>query len=118
MPANGSTAVAIGMSDYLKEYTNELHTSGRPYVWQINISDHIPNADRAQKERNMTSFACVLLAMIGNLDEVRFAYTVDGAAAKLAVTTEDVTALLGRDVKECFDSPRLLSELMNLLSLR
>lgn len=118
MSANGGTAVALGMAGYLREYTNVLHTSNRPYVWRINISAQIPATDRTQKERDLTSFACVLLAMIGNLDEVRFAYTVDGAAAELAVTADDATALFGQDVKECFDSPRLLSELMNRLSLK
>lgn len=118
MPANGGTAVAIGMANYLKEYTNELHTSARPYVWQINIPSQISEDKRALKERDLTSFACVLLAMIGNLDEVRFAYAVDGAPTELAVTAGDATALFGRDVKDCYDSPRLLSELMGELSFR
>ncbi len=118
MPANGRTAIAIGMADDLRQYTNELHTSDRPYVWKINVSDQLPGADRARKERDMTSYACVLLAMIGNLDEVRSVYTVDGAAAELAVTADDATALFGRNVKDCFDSPRLLSELMAQLSFR
>ncbi len=118
MPANGRTAIAVGMADDLREYTNELHTSDRPYVWTINVSAKIPGADRARKESDMTSYACVLLAMIGNLDGVRFVYTVDGAEAELTVTADDALALFGRNVKDCFNSPRLLSELMERLSFR
>lgn len=82
------------------------------------MSARIPGADRARKENDLTAYACVLLAMIRNLDEVRFAYTVDGGEAELAVTADDASALFGRNVKDCFDSPRLLSELMGQLSFR
>lgn len=118
MPANSRTAAALGVSDILGAYSNELHTSERPYVWTLTLSEDIPRDDWKRKENAMRSFARVLLAMTGNLDEVRFAYTVDGVPAERSVTAKRASQYFGQDIKNCYGSPRLLDELIEKTGLQ
>ncbi len=112
MPANGRTANALNLSGEFGPYENELQTSQTPYRWTIRLQTDLPADRRGWFENRMDAAACVLLATVGNLDEVSFAYTSDGEALEKTVTAADASALLGRSVKDCADSPRLLHELL------
>ncbi len=111
MPANGRTAEAIGVYQRFGSYENELHTSQRPYRWTITLQNDIAENERYYAERDMKVASCLMLAVIGNLDEVRFAYAVDGIPAQQTVTAEDASELLGQNVKNCAESVKLLEEL-------
>ena len=50
-------------------------------------------------DETLTKDACYLLALLGDLNEVRFDYTIDSEAHTLTVTAADASAKLGRDVK-------------------
>ena len=118
MPANNRTAAALGVSDILGAYASELHTSERPYVWTLTLSEDIPKEDWGYKTEAMSSFARVLLAMIGNLDEVRYVYTVDGVPAEKTMTVKRASQYLRQDIKNCYESPRLLEELIEKTGLQ
>lgn len=114
MPANARTANALELSRYLGVYQNELLTAQPPYAWKLLLQEDVPGSRRALREREMEAFGYVLLGLVGNLEEVCYEYTVDGAEAEKTVTAADATALLGRDIKDCGESPRLLQELMQV----
>ena len=122
MPANNRTAAALGVSDILGAYTSELHTSERPYVWTLTLSEDIPKDDSINDWRRrrdaMSAFARVLLATIENLDEVRFVYTVNGVPAEMSMTVKRASSSFGQDIKNCYESPRLLDELIEKTGLQ
>ena len=117
MPDNMRTADALSMSRYLGRFTNELKTSEEPYVWKIILEEKIPQSQKIFREKEMESFAYVLLGLIGNLDEVEFSYTVDGESFTKTVTAEDATAFFGRNIKDCGKSPRILGDLLSKTGL-
>ena len=118
MPANNRTAAALGAPDILGPYVGELRTSERPYVWTLTLSDDVPGDDRARREGAMDSIARVLLAMIENLDEVRFTYAVEGVPAEKTVTAAEASEFFGQDIKDCYESPRLLDKLIEKAGLQ
>lgn len=122
MPANSRTAAALGVSDVLGAYANELRTSERPYIWTLTLSEDIPKGDSKddwrRKRDAMNAFARVLLATIENLDEVRYVYTVDGVSTEKNMTTMQASSFFGQDIKNCYESPRLLDELIGKTGLQ
>ncbi len=65
----------------------------------------------------MESFAYVLLAVIGNLDEVVYEYQVEGTPQTKTVRAEDASAFFGREIKDCGGSVRLLDALIKSAGL-
>ena len=61
----------------------------------------------------MKSCAYVLLAVIDNLGEVSYDYTVTGKSCSMTVTREEATDFAGQDIKVCGQDVVLLQELMN-----
>ncbi len=112
MSANARTAEAIGVYEMFGPYENELQTSERPYRWTITLQNDIPKNQRDYLEHDMRKTSCLMLALIANLDEVRFAYTVDGIPAHQTMTAESASELFGQNVKDCGKSAKLLQELM------
>lgn len=124
MPANGETATALNISGYLGAYMNELQTEKEPYGWTFVLTDDLAGtgSDKVsgaalkkrvtERENDMKMFGYVLLSMIKNLGEVTFSYRVDGEPTTLTVTTDDATAFFGQDIKDCYESVRLLDRLL------
>ena len=112
MPVNNMMANCLNIANYLGPYLNELHTAERPYGWTFALANDIPSNRLAIREADMEAFSYVLLAAIENLDEVTFAYTVDGKAAEKVITTDDATAFFGQDIKNCYSDVNLLDELI------
>lgn len=66
MPANSSTANALGLTEKFGNYTSELQSSKEePLRWQLNL-------EKTFSEDEAAAYAYVLLAVIENLDEVEF----------------------------------------------
>ena len=143
MSANGRSAGAVGLTEKLGPYTSELDTESRPYVWHIRLEQtFLRTDDLAYVHGEMRRIGFALLAVIGNLDEVRFEFDTvaaeggvtmngegeitsawgtaqpagerdpDTAREVFTVTVADATAFLGRDVKDCMNDVRLLDELV------
>lgn len=117
MPENGKTAMALNMSNYLGGFTNELQTSAEPYGWTLALKEEIAASQRKAKEEMMKSYAYVLLAVIGNLGEVSYEYTVDGNTCTLSVTEEEAALFAGQDIKRCGQEVLLLQELIEKTGL-
>lgn len=115
--ANGHTANALGITEHIGPYSNELQTTTEPYGWKMILSEDIPQSRQASIEKSMHSYACMLLALIDNLGEVTYNYTIDGTPASLTVTCENATALIGRNIKDAAQTPAGLQELMWQLDL-
>ena len=67
------------------------------------------------REGYMDSTACVLIALIQNLDHVTFQYSVDGEATSKTITAADAAQIFGQDVKNCYDNPKIFQSLLTKL---
>lgn len=109
---NGRTAGALGIAEHIGTFTNKLQTITELYGWKLILSQDIPQNRQASVEESMRSYDCVLLALIDNLGEVTYDYTLDGTPASLTVTCEDAIALIGGNIKDAAQTPDALQELM------
>lgn len=110
--ANGRTAGALGIAEHIGTCTSELQTTSEPYAWKLILSEDVPQSIQPSIEESMRSYACVLLALIDNLGEVTYDYTVDGTSASLTVTCEDASALTAQNIKDAANTPAALQHLM------
>lgn len=117
MSANFETAAALDMTYYLGEFTNQLESSDKPYVWRMCLEEDISKIERENKEQLMWSYACVLLAVIENLDGIEFEYTVEGKGETLWLDADRATDAIGIDIKGCGKEPALLEKLIRATSL-
>lgn len=117
MPENVQTATALNMYSYLGSFTNELQTSAEPYGWIMILEKEISASQRVEKEDTMRSYAYILLAVIDNLGEVTYQYTVDGEACIISVTEKEAAEYAGQDIKLCGQDVLLLQELIEKTGL-
>lgn len=117
MPANLKTVEALDMPHYIGPFKSELQTSEEPYCWKICLLEEVYGKEQETKEQLMMSFACVLLAVIENLDSVEYEYILDGETKLLAIDTEQATHSIGIDVKACGKEVALLEKLIRETSL-
>jgi len=131
-PAVGRLAEALGAQG-LGSYTNSVRTSERPYRWTMEFSDIFSGAAEERLNREMTIIAWQMLALVGNLDEFAWTYTVPGGETKEQVFTvsdadEQLPALAEEwnqrngesrpapaGIKSCADSPAAVQRLRELL---
>lgn len=111
MPANGRTALAVGIGRRFGPYTNSLQTESEPYSWTITLEE--PLKDRLYQELEMDRCGAVLIAMTENLSEVRFAYRADGEDCLRTITEQQADEKAGFPVKQAAGSYALLQQLLN-----
>lgn len=117
MPANGDIVSVLNMTAYMGNFKNELQTSKEPYSWKLLLqNDFSGNREEAFEER-LTKYAYILLAEVGNLNEVIYEYSIDGKPKSLSVTAADATAFAGNDIKEVGISINLLEQLVEKTEL-
>jgi hypothetical protein len=115
---NQTSAAALEIGRTFGNYTNEMTTSSQPYVWELTFEK--PFGGDVNPETALIELAedgVLLLATVGNLDEIVFHYTVKGEngqpeAHELSLTTEDADALTGQSVKEAGKTPSGLQALL------
>ena len=110
--ANVKTANTLYLSDLLGPFENELETEEEPYGWIINLQSDISSKETSMREGYMDAAACVMLALVQNLDHVTFRYTVDGVATSKTITAADASQIFGQDIKDCYDNPQTLQDLL------
>lgn len=76
-PALGRLLEAMGIGEELGVYTMELTTSRRPYVLQLNFRD-TPVDGGLALDRRMSGYGTLLLALVENLEEVRWSWPEEG----------------------------------------
>ena len=116
MPANGETARALNMQGRLGDYRNELMTAEEPYGWILRLPDYTEK-DRTLKESDMESIAYILIAMTGNLDWVRYEYSIEGHEEVMTIDAAMASEFFGQNIKDCGKSLRLLDRLIDKTGL-
>ncbi|BAK97950.1 peptidase M56 family protein [Oscillibacter valericigenes Sjm18-20] len=118
MVADGKLLSALNIAD-LGTYKMELFTSEQPYILQIDFQNEPKGPDALNSA--MDDRATLLLALIGNLDEVRWTYpqTEDGAPTLRTNFFDETNALkpTGMRIKDCGASLADLQNLLNYLGL-
>lgn len=120
---NGKTASQL----FFGAIQHSLDTEQRPYTWHIELChtelervtgmEELDSLASEQLRLPMQKAGYVLLALVENLDQVSFDYLQDGAPASLVVTAEEASEFLGRDIKDCYESPRLFASLLQKADL-
>lgn len=65
----------------------------------------------------MKAYAAALMALIGNLEQVSYEYTVAGVEKTVSLSLEEANAAAGGDVKTLGETPSGLQELMERLDV-
>lgn len=116
--ADGMLLSALNIA-VLGTYKLELFTSQQPYVLQIDFLDKPADPDALNNA--MDGRATLLLALIGNLDEVRWTYphSEDGVPTLSTYFFDKTNALkpTGMSIKDCGASPADLQNLLNFAGL-
>ena len=115
--ANARLSQCLGMGNELGNFTNELQTETTPYGWTLYFENSTNNS--AIFDEKMKGFSCILLALVDNLGEVSWEYTLelaDGPVTRTKTMTEaDCSAYLGSPVKNFSKSPEDVQELLDIL---
>ena len=115
--ANARLSQCLGIADELGSFTNELQTETQPYGWTLYFENSINNS--AVFDEKMKGFSCILLALIDNLGEVSWEYTLELAEGPVThtktMTEADCTAYLDSPVKGFSKSPEDVQKLLDLL---
>ena len=116
MSANGKVAQLLGIGRALGSFKNELQTSEEPYGWTLNFENSAANS--AVFEEQMKGYACVLMALTGNLGEVNWTYTVeleDGPQVRQGtMTREACSEWAGEPIETFAESPEAVQRLLDL----
>ncbi|MDY3282219.1 DUF4825 domain-containing protein [Dysosmobacter sp.] len=128
MPALNNLANALNIRGLCGDYTNTLHTSGRPYGWTLEFADYGWNQkDAALRDREMERMSLLLLALVDNLEEVRWTWKDQSRAVTLAEADAALPALYSAadpdwavpgSVKDCAESPSALQRLWTAAGAR
>lgn len=93
--------------------THKLKTSEPPYEWTVRLNGDLIGFEKASGPlAELQSYSCVLLAMIGNLDAVNWAYSINGEAFSFRYDTAEASDLMEKDIKSYGDSAADLQRLL------
>lgn len=116
--ADGKLLNALGIGDF-GDYKLELFTAERPYILQINFQNEPSDPDAL--DAAMFEPATLLLALIDNLEEVRWTYpkTQDGKPTLVTVYFKEDNALCpaGMTTKDCGANLQNLQTLLDYLGV-
>lgn len=118
--ADGRLSNVLRIGEHLGGFKNELQTAAQPYGWTLIFEDSIRNS--AVFEAQMKDFACVLLALTDNLEEVTWSYMVEteekAVERQTSLTSQEASAYLEESVKTFGESPLKVQELLDKLDIR
>jgi beta-lactamase regulating signal transducer with metallopeptidase domain len=116
-PADGMLLKTLGSWENFGDYSLELETKKTPYVLRIVFTDKV--IDRDQFDLRMFHNAAILLALIGNADEIQWSYpyTTDGQRTQIIVyyNRENLEQIGIKDIKSYGESEEAVQELMDFL---
>ena len=127
-PALGRLLETMGVGQTLGGYTMELTTSGHPYALQLNFRAE-PQDGGNTLDRGMYQYGALLLALVDNLEEVRWTWPEDNGKVLHTshLDASDLATLLGNaarpdgqgtgysSIKELGTSPQTVQVLLNYL---
>lgn len=76
------------------------------------LQEEISPAKEESMQKQMASYAYILLATIDNLDYIQFNYTKGNDNICINFSGEDATAFLGKNIKTCAETAADLQNLM------
>ena len=118
---NGALANAIGIGEELGSYTSQLQTKEKPYGWTLSFTTMLEESNEAVFQEKMRGYACVLLAMVDNVEKITWTYLLDtqeGVVQKATTfTVKEANELLGYEVKAYGASEEQLAQLLSRVEL-
>lgn len=117
--ANAKIAEALGIYKEFGNFTNALQTQTEPYGWTLKFEKPVKDEDEFNKK--MKNYAYMLMAVIGNLGEVRWDYkleTSQGILDKEGIRYQRQWGGGEYSIKEYAESPESLQYLLNTLGIR
>ena len=117
MGGNSEVAAALGISQKIGAFLNELQTDTEPYGWKLVLSDRIDSDKEGALREAMTVNSYAILAVIDNLGYVTWEYKTPSGMQNLTITKEDASAYVGENIKDCSKTPAKLQKLMESLLL-
>ena len=117
MPANSKVAGALGIHGELGNYLNSLQTTTEPYGWTLEFQEPVEAYKEQIFNERMKAYACVLLAMIDNLNTVSWTYECNGTLVTQNISTKEASEYAGQNVKEASMDIVQLQNLMRTLDL-
>lgn len=118
MSANSRLAGHLDWAEHLGAATNELKTSQQPYRWTFNFVEAVPAAGEERFLVTLENYACVLLALVDNCDEIGWCYQVTGEERTGYIDAAAASARLGQDIKAYGQSPEQVQQLLDNLGIR
>ena len=100
------------MALYTGDFSNEFQTSGEPYEWKFILEKEFTQQNESELADRLKAYAYILLADIGNLEQVVFEYSMDGRERSLKVTAQDAAQFFGSDIKEAGRDINKMEELV------
>lgn len=117
MPANSKVAGALGIHEELGNYLNSLQTTTEPYGWTLEFQESVEAYKEENFNEKMKAYACVMLAMIDNLNTVSWTYERNGTVVTQNISTKEASEYAGQNVKEASKDIIQLKTLMRALDL-
>lgn len=122
---NIKTANALGISDNMGDFKNELKTKDKSIGWILTFALDHPSYIDDSLESNFEGYGSMLIALIDNLDYVTFKYKIDGEMKTCKITREMANNLYVKgtkgllsnsDVKNVAKSPSGIDFLLSVFS--
>ena len=110
-------ATVLDIAGQLGDFSNELHTEKEPYGWSLIFADEFIPYRENEIHAVMLRDSCVLMALIGNLDYVKWEYRAEGEYKKYTVTSEHATNFVGKNIKDFSSSATELQTLLDKLNM-
>lgn len=117
MPANSKVAIALGIYADLGDYLNSLQTVTEPYGWTLEFQNQVEAQNEQNFNEKMKAYACVILAMIDNLNTVSWTYECNGVLVTQTLSTKEASEYAGQNVKGASEDIVQLQSLMESLNL-
>ena len=114
--AVGKLSKILGIGDQFGGYNMSLETEGQPYDCRYIIKYPMKGAKQEKALEQMRKDACVMLALVDNLDSVSWEYMMtaedNNGVETLKMTADEATAYMGKDIKTYGESPKALQEML------
>ncbi len=117
MPSNGEIVSVLNMTSYTGGFKNELQTDREPYSWKIILEKDFSSSQKEALEEQLKMYSYVLLAEIGNLNEVIYEYTIDGETKTMSTTSDEASKYAGTDIKKVAEDINQLEKLVRKTGL-
>lgn len=117
--AVGNLSNILGIGSQFGSYNMSLETAGQTYDCRYIIKYPMKGEKKEKALEQMKKDACVMLALVDNLDSVSWEYMMtaedNNGVETLKMTAEEASAYVGKDIKTCGESPKALQEMLTQL---